>query len=741
MAIIAQFASGRQRIPLLSSYFTVAPGGSTTVATNYYYCLQLENQAGLNLLSLPIGSIPVAIGQQLTISLPTGIRKSGEGGFRFVISASTSSNLTTFTQIACLDLYSLIGGNLVANPFPLTISLSRDEHFKLAASVTNPEDLPVGANLVNGMVRGITGISKLYEYNSHPIWLQSRDRVAATPGTWVRTGSFYTDIIATTDGGGCDRAIASLDPTLVKVPSYGFNGDSIPTIFWLQNRSAQPLPSGTRVGFSITCSDDGITELISSTGAMRVRFEGIVKNDATLDTNLLGAGLERIFQNRKTNLALPRDLLTGESYAISCWFNTFPQALEDRVLAGDKIKVRPIIYDDAGSFENSGLIWGDLIIPTENPGDRLRRILPTFGLAVVAGMGSGCVDSFFFVNVPPMTISDFPLNAANLKIGISGSGRVYYLPGQVLGYEAVRAIVGTTHGIGHAGSWSAYSPVALNAGLTVTCAYPYSNGKATIRANYPDAIAGETCDFNATHVSIYIQRQSSGEIRAFGNLPIVSIVEVQEFLIGNWSAGQVIPNIPIPNADFGFYQPGACTFTSQANSGNFPAGNYRACFAFGYQNTISSISHARSAGCIREMPLNLVEAIDALATPDFELRNISGTAIAKLSPVVLTGSSTVILANGSSLALSRVLGLAMGAIAPGAIGGVRRDGVISGTVGEWDAIAGTTGGLVAGSYYFLNVSEAGKITSSPPNSGQLVKLGIAKSSTELVLDISEPVGL
>ncbi|HBE31531.1 MAG TPA: hypothetical protein DD990_09390 [Cyanobacteria bacterium UBA11368] len=86
-------------------------------------------------------------------------------------------------------------------------------------------------------------------------------------------------------------------------------------------------------------------------------------------------------------------------------------------------------------------------------------------------------------------------------------------------------------------------------------------------------------------------------------------------------------------------------------------------------------------------------------------------------------------------------GIVQPAIAPGAIGGVRRDGVISGTTGEWDAIASTTGGLIPGNYYFLNVSEAGKITSFPPNSGQLVKLGIAKSSTELILDISDPVGL
>ena len=737
---VAQFASGRQRIPLDVSSLTVSSGGQTTIATNLYYCLQLENQAGINLLSVPVGPIAVGVGQRLAIALPSTIRKSGEGGFRFVISASTTNSLSSFSQLCCLDLYSLSGGVLVENPFPLTAVLSRDEHFKLLAFVANPESLPVSNDLLNGMVRSVASVGKIYEYNSNPIWLQNRDRVAASPGTWVRTGSFYTDIIATTDGGGCDRAIASLDPSLVKAPSYGFNGSSIPTTFWLQNRSPDAILSGTRIGFTITCSEDTITDLISSIGGMRVRFNGIVKADATLETNLTGAGLERVFQNRKTNLALPRDLQQWESYSVTCWFNAVPGTLGDRVRAGEKVKVRPFLYDDAGSFENSGLMWGDLVVPTENPSDRLRRVLPTTGLSVIAGMGSGCVDSFFFVNVPPKTVSDLPQNSSNLKIGINGSGKVYYLPGAVLGYEAIRAIVGTVNGTGSAGAFSAYSAVAANAGLTVTCNYPATNGRATIRSNYPDAIANSECDFNATHVTIYLQRQSSGEIRSFGSLAIVSILSSQQFTISNWNAGTIVGSIPAATNSFGFYQPGNCSFTIQPGAGNFPADNYRACFAFRYENTVSSITHDRVAGCIREMPTNLVDAIDKLATPDFDVTNASPSAIAKLSPVVLNGSSSVVLASSSSLVLSRVLGLAMSAIAPGAIGGVRRDGVISGTVGEWDAIAGTNGGLSPGSAYYLSATP-GQITESPPNSGQFVKVGIAKSPTELILGIGDAIGL
>ena len=76
---VAQFASGRQRIPLDASYLSVSSGGQTTAATNLYYCLQLENQAGINLLSVPVGPIAVGVGQRLTIALPSTIRKSGEG--------------------------------------------------------------------------------------------------------------------------------------------------------------------------------------------------------------------------------------------------------------------------------------------------------------------------------------------------------------------------------------------------------------------------------------------------------------------------------------------------------------------------------------------------------------------------------------------------------------------------------------------------------------------------------------
>jgi hypothetical protein len=75
------------------------------------------------------------------------------------------------------------------------------------------------------------------------------------------------------------------------------------------------------------------------------------------------------------------------------------------------------------------------------------------------------------------------------------------------------------------------------------------------------------------------------------------------------------------------------------------------------------------------------------------------------------------------------------------VGNIISAGILVATTIQWDAVAGTTGGLVFGTRYFLDPATVGKMTATPPaTTGQCnVLIGIALSTTELELQIASPI--
>lgn len=120
------------------------------------------------------------------------------------------------------------------------------------------------------------------------------------------------------------------------------------------------------------------------------------------------------------------------------------------------------------------------------------------------------------------------------------------------------------------------------------------------------------------------------------------------------------------------------------------------------------------------------------------------------SPIVIGNTVYCDAANGVDLAQAdasgtiEVLGLVQdSSIAATSVGFIQTDGVLSATTGEWDAVAGTTGGLAFGTIYYLDPSTAGMLTSTAPTvGGQFVmRIGKAISTTELEISISQPIKL
>lgn len=100
-------------------------------------------------------------------------------------------------------------------------------------------------------------------------------------------------------------------------------------------------------------------------------------------------------------------------------------------------------------------------------------------------------------------------------------------------------------------------------------------------------------------------------------------------------------------------------------------------------------------------------------------------AIADAEAVYISAASTVALADASAESTARVIGFADGAIADTTSGDICHDGVLDGFTG-----------LTPGARYFLS-ETAGAITTTPPTSDEsaVVQVGIAKSATELHIDI------
>jgi len=112
------------------------------------------------------------------------------------------------------------------------------------------------------------------------------------------------------------------------------------------------------------------------------------------------------------------------------------------------------------------------------------------------------------------------------------------------------------------------------------------------------------------------------------------------------------------------------------------------------------------------------------------------------TPVYISAANTVDKAKADASGTKDVVGLVKDAsISPSGSGAILTSGVLSATTEQWDAVAGTTGGLDAGTIYYLDAATAGKITDTAPTTvGQyVVKIGVAISTTELKLDIEPDI--
>jgi len=97
-------------------------------------------------------------------------------------------------------------------------------------------------------------------------------------------------------------------------------------------------------------------------------------------------------------------------------------------------------------------------------------------------------------------------------------------------------------------------------------------------------------------------------------------------------------------------------------------------------------------------------------------------------------------ANASST--SSLVGLSITTTAAAGTATIQTLGNVTLTTGHWDAVTGQTGGLTAGSAYYVDPANPGKLTTTgPTTSGQFwAQAGLAVSTTTIRLAIQGPIG-
>lgn len=125
-----------------------------------------------------------------------------------------------------------------------------------------------------------------------------------------------------------------------------------------------------------------------------------------------------------------------------------------------------------------------------------------------------------------------------------------------------------------------------------------------------------------------------------------------------------------------------------------------------------------------------------------KLTNVNAGAIVIGAPVYSPSAGNFDKARANAIGTADVVGLGADvSTAASASGNVQTSGAVTATTGQWDAVTGGSGGLTAGSVYYLDPTTAGKLTTTAPTTVTqlVVRIGVALSTTQLELCIDQPI--
>jgi len=546
--------------------------------------------------------------------IPLAALPSPNGSYilEYLLLMSDTSSIGDAEVIATYPGYQ--ADQVTANTPPFTISLLTDEHFRLGAAVATEDDLPIGADRINGMRRYVDAENKILQ------WSQ-------IDGAWqlCKPSVFNTYITDITGIYGANQDVSAIDDTgNIIYPDYSLspNEVSIAVGYWLVNDGTQAIAQGTRIGVTIENGDEDVSYTLGILGGIRLIFRGYAdtntgvldRTDADTIHELADLDVVIPYQGKRTGLSLPKDLPPGFAYWVDVQAKITPDMLNNRITQGSSLKFSVYFYTDFSVWNPAGNLIGDFIAAEFGR----RRITPGVGLTAVAQQGSGNIilsngGSLSFYGVGAQTVTGFDANASAQVVWLGVDGTCIVAPTQPNGTRK-RAVCSTLDGVGARTLWS--MPIALdtNTLLSVTATHP-----AAVRTNYPDVIAGVAAELNATWMRIYVRSSTTGQIIYFDELVVTPS---QTVLVGNLTGISNGTSIAAVMPDFGLFQVISFSIETPFGNGTFDSDIYQVAIAYRYSNSITAISHSTVLGCIPEAATTLADLFDrakyyAQPTTDF----------------------------------------------------------------------------------------------------------------------------
>jgi len=587
---LSTFASLRNKYFTSDIAVSVGSGGSTTSAYSLGLRVFGVSRAGKNINSDRI-AVSISAGQQVTITLNSTLRASGEDIYRIGIAGETTGNDADSYILAEFEAKQ---SNQISDITFSPIVLSRDQHFVLNGTVANYASLP--SNPINGTARFATAENKYYLYRL---------------GSWVEVNGLSTYTLTTTEKratgklyGGCDLPIISLDTgEFIPIPAYDATtgGNSYPLKLWLLNGTEEVggavIPQGNFIDLELRLNGTSSDAAVMS-GRVIATALGKVRKLTGISTNTNITSTSAIWKYNNSNLfVVPENIDAGYALAFSVVFN-FTE-LSD----GDNLSFR--IYDK-GLFAIPepalGIIFGDGIFPVAP----YCRIVPSLsGIRRLAGEGL-IEKNRFETRISYDTGLGLVNDSTAQKVAISGvlvgQVRIRQSGESLLGTEAVRAVISTEPGIAPASNWS--TPVTLLAGqqISVAVSYPCNNvGIGTVRGNYPDVIAGNSAgDF--TPVRLRVEVRKSGTVYQQSNVTIVPNT-TQTFIISSLGTAGSSPSTN-SSLSFNLWGYSGIALTAIAGTSSLAAGSYEVRVYYEYPSpnpVVTKISHSTLDGCIPEL--------------------------------------------------------------------------------------------------------------------------------------------
>jgi hypothetical protein len=604
------FAHGRTKLSSSDWLIDVTTGGNLTGATKYF-SLQAQNPIGKN-LALISDPITFVTGSQITFTINETALTEAEGWTHYVIGVSDSDEPNTFNQIARINIYDMSTGFVdfdLAEGFPLTLTITENAQLTTDQFV---DTLPT-TNLLYGMRRGLNAKNYIYEYNPFSTATPNDDDVLEAPnGVWLKKeefSSFVNDIYTLN---GCAVNLYTVeDFSQIEIPSYNADGtDSYRVRFYLINDSGYIIQPGT--GLTIGAQIGGVerTELFDNKIYYNIKgivtpSEGSLRKTNTITNQTLDIIDKEYVYSRNEPVLVVKDFINVNTGLYVEVFVRFLSLEFNNLLPDGYLQLYLSYISPKGVFTPVGTFFGEAVIYNQYEN---RHVLPNIGLTATVSEGAGVVKNFSWYGAETI-IASLIGNQADQKLYINIHGVVFADTTEKT-TSVLHAIVDTTEKESKISSWSTYNSVVENDGLLITVNYDCDeNLRQTVRNDYPDVIAGKTATFNPTTINIYVQRQSDDEIRKFVNFPPAPNAGTQDFIISDWSEGEIVVVEDLPTQAQSFFNPSSNTLTTVNNIGNFTEGTYRVAHTYVWGgNTISDISHA-----IDEIK-NTIKQIDDLAT-------------------------------------------------------------------------------------------------------------------------------